>query len=38
MPNAALYRVVIVRMRYHQPTGDDVSRQTAEPRERSSGA
>jgi hypothetical protein len=28
--NAALYRVVIVRMRAHQPTLDDVSRRTAE--------
>jgi transposase len=28
--NAALYRVLIVRMRAHQPTLDDVSRRTAE--------
>ena len=30
--NAALYRVVIVRMRYHQPTVDDVARRTADGR------
>ena len=29
-PNAALYRVVIVRMRWHQPTIDYVARRTAE--------
>ncbi|WP_434081537.1 transposase [Sanguibacter sp. Z1732] len=28
--NAALYRVVIVRMRFHQPTIDYVTRRTAE--------
>ena len=28
--NAALYRVVIVRMRWHQPTIDYVARRTAE--------
>jgi transposase len=28
--NAALYRVVIVRMRFHQPTIDYVARRTAE--------
>lgn len=28
--NAALYRAVIVRMRFHQPTIDYVSRRTAE--------
>ena len=28
--NAALYRIVIVRMRYHQPTQDYVARRTAE--------
>ena len=27
--NAALYRAVIVRMRFHQPTVDDVARRTA---------
>ena len=27
--NAALYRAIIVRMRYHQPTVDDVARRTA---------
>ena len=27
--NAALYRAVIVRMRFHQPTRDDVARRTA---------
>ena len=36
--NAALYRAVIVRMRYHQPTVDYAARRTAEPSERSSGA
>ena len=36
--NAARYRAVIVRMRYHQPTVDYVARRTAEPSERSSGA
>ena len=36
--NAALYRAVIVRMRYHQPTVDDAARRTAEPNGRSSGA
>ena len=30
--NAALYRAVIVRMRYHQPTVDDVARRTADGR------
>ena len=30
--NAALYRSVIVRMRYHQPTADDVVRRTADGR------
>ena len=28
--NAALYRAVIVRMQYHQPTQDDVVRRTAD--------
>jgi transposase len=28
--NGALYRVVIVRMRFHQPTIDHVARRTAE--------
>jgi transposase len=38
--NAVLYRVVIVRMRFHQPTIDYVARRTAEgsPRPRSSAA
>ena len=37
--NAALYRAVIVRMRFHQPTRDYVARRTvAEPNARSSGA
>ena len=27
--NAALYQAIIVRMRYHQPTVDDVARRTA---------
>ena len=27
--NAALHRTVVVRMRLHQPTGDDVARRTA---------
>jgi transposase InsO family protein len=37
--NAALYHVVIIRMRSHQPTLDDVRRRTAEgERGRSSGA
>ena len=30
--NAALYRAVIVRMRFHQPTRDDVARRTADGR------
>ena len=30
--NAALYRVVIVRMRFHQPTIDYVARRTPEGR------
>ena len=30
--NAALYRSVIVRMRYHQPTVDYVARRTADGR------
>ena len=30
--NAALDRAVIVRMRYHQPTVDDVARRTADGR------
>ena len=30
--NAARYRAVIVRMRYHQPTVDDVARRTADGR------
>ena len=30
--NAALYRAVIVRMRYHPPTVDDVARRTADGR------
>ena len=30
--NAALYRAIIVRMRYHQPTVDDVARRTADGR------
>ena len=30
--NAALYRAVIVRMRYHQPTRDYVARRTADGR------
>ena len=30
--NAALYRAVIVRMRYHQPTVDDVARRMADGR------
>ena len=30
--NAALYRAVIVRMRYHQPTVDYVARRTADGR------
>ena len=30
--NAALYRAVIVRKRYHQPTVDDVARRTADGR------
>ena len=30
--NAALYRAVIVRMRFHQPTGDYVARRTADGR------
>ena len=30
--NAALYRAVIVRMQYHQPTVDDVARRTADGR------
>ena len=29
---AALYRAVIVRMRFHQPTRDDVARRTADGR------
>ena len=36
--NAALYRAVIVRMRYHQPTIDYVARRTAGPNGTSSGA
>ncbi len=32
--NAALYRAVIVRMRYHQPTLDYVARRTADGRTR----
>ena len=28
--NATLYRIVIVRMRWHQPTIDDVARRTAQ--------
>jgi len=28
--NAALYRTIIVRMRFHQPTIDYVTRRTAE--------
>ena len=31
-PNLALYRAVIVRMRYHQPTVDYVARRTADGR------
>ena len=31
-PNAARYRAVIVRMRYHQPTVDYVARRTADGR------
>ena len=30
--NAALYRAVIVRMRFHQPTGDYVARRSADGR------
>ncbi|MPZ54146.1 MAG: transposase, partial [Acidimicrobiia bacterium] len=30
--NAALYRIVIVRLRYHQPTIDYMERKLAEPR------
>ena len=30
--NAALYRAVIVRMRFHQPTRDYVARRTADGR------
>ena len=30
--NAALYRAVIVRMRFHEPTGDYVARRTADGR------